>query len=209
MEISDFYNFDSKLRFAEELQKRGAAAFGPLQFETDPEMINLSLLASAPIIDPEVLRADGTRIHIENVPLADIHINTTFDVERELTRYLALYDLIVSGSKIYPATVVRGYDVVNGEAREPVLSQPIHVCDGAHRLAICRCLSFETVPILFIDVVQHISYSRELFAAEPAEPGGRPLINFVHKETGKVYSLDVSRVYPIVDSGLNWKFGIL
>lgn len=207
MEISDFYNFDSTLRVAEEYLKGGPAVWGGLEWQTDPALINLEVLASAPLISPEILRVPGTKMHIENIPLKDIHIGSRpYEIDGpELQRYLPLYSLVKAGTKIIPATVVRRYCVANGEAVEHGMSYPIHVTDGAHRLELAKWLYFETVPILFVDVIGRYTFDRDMFTAEPDNEGG---LKFTNKDTGNVYTLDLSRVFPLVDSSLKWTFDV-
>lgn len=207
MNLENFKDYTETLRVAEEYVKGGRAVWNGLEWETDTALINLEVLASAPLISPEILRAPGTKMHIENILLKDIHIGARpYEIDGpELQRYLPLYSLVKAGTKIIPATVVRWYCVANGEAVEQSMSYPIHVTDGAHRLELAKWLNFETVPILFVDVIGRYTFDRDMFTAEPDNEGG---LKFTNKETGNVYTLDLSRVFSFVDSSLKWTFDV-
>lgn len=205
MEQQDFINYNSTLCVVDQLKSQGPAAFIGMEWEVDPAKMELSLLASAPIINPDLLRAPGTEMKVEWVIINSISsYSKPFDINTpELGRFSQLYDLVLRGVKLIPPICIRTYRVRNGTKIKPD-NDSMYLTDGEHRLAVVKALKREVIPILYIDVIGSYVFDRKLYTADPV---GDHLI-FTNKDTGSIYKLALQDVYPEVDGSGDWVFHV-
>lgn len=206
MNTNEFLEYSKKLEIAAELKQKGVPAFSGIQWETDVTKVNLSLLASAPVVSEHTLNHPYTKLSIEEVPTKDVHTDRVLNLGAELERFIPLYSLVMAGVKIIPPMAHKTREIVNGEAVEGQINYPLNLSDGAHRTQLAKALNLDTLPVLFVDTVSAFRFGRELYDVQEVPEENQ--LRFVKKNTGGVFTLDLQDVYPVVDASGDWVFHV-
>jgi hypothetical protein len=178
-----------------------------IEWETDIEKIDLSVLASKPTIPsmPVINTVPSIIKRIEWIELTKIEhrINKDLFAEYDTERYLALFKLIESGTKIIPPIIQQGFQFINGEIQEINQVATFRVADGNHRVNLSYYLNLKEIPILFIKTLSRYSFERRLWNIS-CNNGG---IEFKEKNGKRVFDFPLLNSIPHLNE-VNYEFSV-
>lgn len=201
MTKEQFDSYIENMKVAEELKKCWKEIH--IDWETDPEKINLSQVASASMFESYIKEnSDNVKYSIEIVKMEDIQQNSAELFGIDFMRFVELYKIIKSGIKIIPPLVTKGYSILDGEICLPSHSLPIICSDGEHRVRLCRHLDIKDIPILIVYKLEKYVFTKTMW---DIECDGLNII-LSHKEIDKSFTIPLESYSCVPNIDGNYAF---
>ncbi|MCE5321304.1 MAG: hypothetical protein LLF93_09440 [Bacteroidales bacterium] len=202
MKKEEFYSYIENIKFAEEFKNEREGLY--IDWETDPKKMDLMQLHGVDVFKPFLESGSALiKYSVEFVKISEFQRPSEELFGRYLDRsYVELYKLIKKGVKLIPPATIRRYTSEDGEVHMPILTRPVNLCDGCHRLRLSQALNIEKIPILIIDVPDKFTFNKTKWDIECDEKN----IILTHKEQIKKISLPLKDFVGMYNSSLNYAF---